>query len=170
MNNDRPGPDTDSGAARGTATPSTRPSATKGTLREVGDVIVAVWWRFFDWLAVVSWKKLALVSILGLILTAMVSSVGTVGHRVGGAPNFFLLLIVASIIIKVVAGGKRRAEQTANEPTQRAETEQLHAPWSKRAWKRCRPRSSRTSCSTRWRASTSSSRPTRHVRPGCSKA
>jgi sensor histidine kinase YesM len=84
-----------------------------------------MWWGFFDWLAVVSWKKLLLVSFLGLILVAMLSSVGTVGHRVGGAPNLFFLLIVASFIIKVVAGGKRRADLTASEATQRAETEQL---------------------------------------------
>jgi sensor histidine kinase YesM len=97
----------------------------KGTLRDVGDGIVVVWWRFFDWLAVVSWKKLLLVSFLGLILAAMLSSIGTTGHRVGNAPNLFFLLIVASFIIKVVAGGKRRADLTASEATQRAETEQL---------------------------------------------
>ena len=84
-----------------------------------------VWWRFFDWLAVVSWKKLLLVSVLGLILTAMLSSVGSSGHRVSEAPKWFFLLIVASVIIKVVAGGKRRAEVTANEATKQAETEQL---------------------------------------------
>jgi len=84
-----------------------------------------VWWRFFDWLAVVSWKKLLLVSVLGLILTAMLSSVGSSGHRVSEAPKWFFLLIVTSVIIKVVAGGKRRAEVTANEATKQAETEQL---------------------------------------------
>jgi len=94
-------------------------------LREVWDGIVVVWWRFFDWLAVVSWKKLLLVSVLGLILTAMLSSVGSSGHRVSEAPKWFFLLIVASVIIKVVAGGKRRAEVTANEATKQAETEQL---------------------------------------------
>ena len=36
-----------------------------------------------------------------------------------------MLIILASFIIKVVAGGKRRAELTASEATQRAETEQL---------------------------------------------
>jgi len=125
MSTDRPGPDAGNAAERGTSKPSTQPSATKGTLREVGNAIVVVWWRFFDWLAVVSWKKLLLVSLLGLILAAMLSSVGTVGHRVGSGPNFFLLLIVASFIIKVVAGGKRRAELTASQATKRAETEQL---------------------------------------------
>jgi signal transduction histidine kinase len=109
----------------GNSSPGIARSANQGTLREIWDGIVVVWWRFFDWLAVVSWKKLLLVSILGLILAAMLSSVGSVGHRVGEAPNWFFLLIVASFIIKVVAGGKRRAEVTANEATKQAETEQL---------------------------------------------
>jgi len=114
MSTDQPGPETDSGAARGTSTPSAQPSAAKGTLREVGNAIVVVWWRFFDWLAVVSWKKLLLVSLLGLILAAILKH-----------PHPVLVLIIASVVIKVVAGGKRRAELTADEATKRAETEQL---------------------------------------------
>ena len=121
MNTDRPNPGGGSTAARG----GPPRSASQGTLREVWDGIVVVWWRFFDWLAVVSWKKLLLVSLLGLILTAMLSSVGSSGHRVSEAPKWFFLLIVTSVIIKVVAGGKRRAEVTANEATKQAETEQL---------------------------------------------
>jgi LytS/YehU family sensor histidine kinase len=62
----------------------------------------------------VSWKTLLLVSFLALILAAILKH-----------PNPVLMLIVASVIIKVVAGGKRRAELTANEATQRAETELL---------------------------------------------
>ena len=83
-------------------------------LREIRKGIVVMWWGFFDWVAVVSWKALLLVSFLGLI--------------VGGIfklPTLAFLLIVASIIVKVVAGGKRRAELTASQATQRAETEQL---------------------------------------------
>jgi sensor histidine kinase YesM len=125
MNTDQRSPGAGSTAARGNSRQGPPPSASRGTLREVWDGIVVVWWRFFDWLAVVSWKKLLLVSLLGLILTAMLSSVGSVSHRVGNAPNWFFLLIVASFIIKVVAGGKRRAEVTANEATKQAETEQL---------------------------------------------
>jgi len=121
VNTDRANPGGGSTGARG----GPPRSASQGTLREVWDGIVVVWWRFFDWLAVVSWKKLLLVSVLGLILTAMLSSVGSSGHRVSEAPKWFFLLIVASVIIKVVAGGKRRAEVTANEATKQAETEQL---------------------------------------------
>jgi sensor histidine kinase YesM len=92
---------------------------------EIRRAIVVMWWAFFDWLAVVSWKKLLLVSLLGLILSAMLSSVGTTGHKVGVFPNIFFLFVIASFITKVVAGGKRRADLTATEATQRAESEQL---------------------------------------------
>jgi len=125
MNTDQRNPGTDNAAGTGTGGSASRPSGTRQTIREISDLIVVLWWRFFDWLAVVSWKKLLLVSFLGLILAAMLSSIGAVGHRVGAAPNFFFLLIVASFIIKVVAGGKRRADLTASEATKRAETEQL---------------------------------------------
>ena len=91
-----------------------QPSNTKQSLREVRDAIVVLWWRFFDWLAVVPWKTLLIVSLLGLMLA------GVLKH-----PDLFFLFIVVSVIIKVVAGGKRRAELTANEATKRAETEQL---------------------------------------------
>lgn len=83
-------------------------------MQQIGDGIVVMWWGFFDWLAVVSWKKLLLVSLLGLILASILRH-----------PIPFLILIVASLIIKVVAGGKRRADVTADEATRRAETEQL---------------------------------------------
>jgi len=114
LNTDQRSPGTDNAAERGKSSPSAQRFVSKGTLREIGDAIVVVWWRFFDWLAVVSWKKLLLVSMLGLILAAILKH-----------PNPALMLTVASLIIKVVAGGKRRAELTANEATKRAETEQL---------------------------------------------
>jgi signal transduction histidine kinase len=114
MNADQPIPGTDNTAERGKSGPALRPSGTRRTLREIRDGIVVMWWRFFDWLAVVSWKKLLLVSLLGLILG------GILKH-----PNPVFSLIVASFIIKAVAGGKRRAELIADEATKRAETEQL---------------------------------------------
>jgi sensor histidine kinase YesM len=103
---------TDAAGGRGTA--GARPSGTRQALHEIRNGIVVMWWGFFDWLAVVSWKTLLLVSFLALILAAILKH-----------PNPVLMLIVASVIIKVVAGGKRRAELTANEATQRAETELL---------------------------------------------
>jgi LytS/YehU family sensor histidine kinase len=84
-------------------------------LREIGKGIGVMWWAFFDWLAVVSWWALLLVSLLGLIL----------GGGIFKLPTLSFLIIISAFIIKVVAGGKRRAEVTASEATQRAETEQL---------------------------------------------
>jgi hypothetical protein len=114
MNDDKPGQGTDSGADGGKRPGASRPAETKQALRGVGSAIVVLWWRFFDWLAIVSWKTLALVSVLGLVLSGMLK-----WHQP------FLLVVVASFIIKVIAGGKRSAELTASEATKRAETEQL---------------------------------------------
>jgi signal transduction histidine kinase len=114
MNTDQDRPGTDDAAGRGKSAPASRPAGTRQTLREIRDDIVVMWWRFFDWLAVVSWKKLLLVSLLALILGGIFKQ-----------DNPVFALIVASFIIKAVAGGKRRAELTADEATQRAETEQL---------------------------------------------
>ena len=114
MNTDQRSPGTDSAAERGKSGPVPRPPGTRQSLREIRKGIVVMWWAFFDWVAVVSWKTLLLVSFLGLILAGILDR-----------PTPFVLLIVASIIIKVVAGGKRRAELNADEATKRAETEQL---------------------------------------------
>jgi signal transduction histidine kinase len=91
-----------------------RPTTTRQALREIRVGIVAMWWGFFDWLAIVSWKMLLLVSLLSLILGGMFRH-----------PTPVFALIIASFIIKVVAGGKRKAEVTATEANRRADTEQL---------------------------------------------
>ncbi len=98
------------------ATPVARTgtSASGQPLRDIRRGIAATWWGFFDWLAVVSWKKLLLVSFLALLLG------GILKH-----PMPVFIGVFASMIIKAVAGGKRRAEITASEATRRAETEQL---------------------------------------------
>jgi signal transduction histidine kinase len=114
MTTDERSPSIDNAAKRGSS-PAPQPMGFRQSLREIRKGIVAMWWAFFDWLAVVSWKALLLISFLGLILVG-----GILKHP---TPVFFFIL--ASIIIKVVAGGKRRAERAATEATQRAETEQL---------------------------------------------
>jgi sensor histidine kinase YesM len=114
MNTDQRSSGTDNAAERGRSDPASRPMGIRQALREIRKGIVVMWWGFFDWVAVVSWKALLLVSFLGLILAAIFK-----------LPTLAFLLIIASFIIKVVAGGKRRAELTANEATKRAETEQL---------------------------------------------
>jgi sensor histidine kinase YesM len=114
MNTDQRNAGTDDDAEGGKSGPASRPMGIRQALREIRKGIVVMWWGFFDWVAVVSWKALLLVSFLGLILAAIFK-----------LPTLAFLLIVASFIIKVVARGKRRAELTANEATKRAETEQL---------------------------------------------
>jgi signal transduction histidine kinase len=114
MNTDQRSPGTDNAAERGKSGPASRPMGIRQALREIRKGIVVMWWGFFDWVAVVSWKALLLVSFLGLILAGIFK-----------IPILAFVLIIASFIIKVVAGGKRRAELTANEATHRAETEQL---------------------------------------------
>ena len=115
MNTNQRSLGSDDAAERGKSDSSSRPMGIRQAFREIRKGIVVMWWGFFDWVAVVSWKALLLVSFLGLIL----------GGGIFKLPTFTFLLIVSAFIIKVVAGGKRRAERTANEATKRAETEQL---------------------------------------------
>jgi sensor histidine kinase YesM len=114
MTTDQRSPGADNAAERGKSGSASRPMGIGQALREIGKGIVVMWWSFFDWLAVISWKALLLVSFLSLVLAAILKR-----------PTLVIFLIVVSIIIKVVAGGKRRAERIANEATKRAETEQL---------------------------------------------
>jgi len=115
MNSDQPRPDAEP-AKPGVQAAGVQPRNAMQTFRDVGRLIAGLWWRFFDWLAVVSWKTLLVVYALALLLAAILGL-----HR----PHIVLLFIVVSAIIKIVAGGKRRAELTAQQATQRAETEQL---------------------------------------------
>jgi len=114
MNTYQRNPGTDGTAAHGKSDAASRPMGIRQAFREIRRGIVVMWWGFFDWVAVVSWKALLLVSFLSLIIGGIFK-----------LPTLTFLLIVASFIIKVVAGGKRRAELTASQATQRAETEQL---------------------------------------------
>ena len=98
----------------GTSRPAPTPIGIRQAFRAIRAGVTVAWWGFFDWVAVVSWKALLVVSLLGL-------SIGGVLN----VPTFAFLLIVAAFIVKVVAGGKRRAELTASEATRRAEAEQL---------------------------------------------
>jgi len=101
-------------ASRAAPQPALQPPGTKQTLRDFWRVLVELWWRFFDWLAIVSWKTLFVVYALGLI-----------GAGILQRPVTFLLFIIVSAIVKVAAGGKRRADLAARQATQRADTEQL---------------------------------------------
>src|SRR6266536_2139548 len=114
MTTDQSSPDTGNAAERGKRGPGSPPMGIRQALRAIRKGIVVMWWGFFDWVAVVQWKALLLVSFLGLILGGLFK-----------LPTLAFLLIISAFIIKVVAGGKRRADLTADEATKRAETEQL---------------------------------------------
>ena len=114
MTSDKPGPGADGSAKPDSQQPTAQPPNTRQTLRALWHVLVELWWRFFDWLAVVSWKTLLIVYFLCLLLAAMLNR-----------PHLFFLFLVISAIIKIVAGGKRRAELTAHQATERAENEHL---------------------------------------------
>lgn len=72
------------------------------------------WWRFFDWLAVISWSYLVFVSLLAMIIGGIL-----------GLGSLLPLLVFGSIMIKSLAGGKRRAEIAANDASTRADVEAL---------------------------------------------
>src|SRR5215467_6412110 len=114
MNADQTTPGAGTSTKGGEPQPTMQPPNTRQTLRNLWRVIVELWWRFFDWLAVVSWKTLLIVYFLSLLLAAILNR-----------PTTFFLFVVISAIIKVVAGGKRRAELTARQETRRADSEQL---------------------------------------------
>lgn len=83
-------------------------------IREIGDTARSLWWQFFDWLALVEWRKLVVIDILVLIVLGM-----TKAGEVGG---WFVFL---SFCLKILAGGKRRAEVEARQATEQADTETL---------------------------------------------
>jgi sensor histidine kinase YesM len=115
MNTGQGSPGNDDSAEQRRSAPASRPMGLRQAFREIRKGVVVMWWSFFDWLAVISWKALLLVAFLALIL------VGGVFHH----PTPVVFIILVSLIIKVVARGKRRAELTASEATRRAESEQL---------------------------------------------
>ncbi len=101
--------------AANTSNPAPGSMGIRQAFREIRRGIVVMWWAFFDWVAVVQWKALVLVSFLGMII----------GGGIFKLPTLTFLIVVSSFIIKIVAGGKRSADLTASEATKRAETEQL---------------------------------------------
>ena len=80
----------------------------------VAETVSVLWWKFFDWAAVVSWLSLALTSVIALIFSGFL-----------GIGPFMVMMILAAIMIKAVAGGKRKAELMANAAVTRAEVESL---------------------------------------------
>lgn len=81
---------------------------------DVSETAKVFWWRFFDWLAVISWSYLVFVSILAMIIGGIL-----------GLGALIPFLAFGSIMIKSLAGGKRRAELAASDAATRADVEAL---------------------------------------------
>ncbi len=84
-------------------------------VRELGDTASALWWRFFDWLAQVAWRKLAVIWILFILLGATPLVM----------PEQAFSFVVISFGLKVLAGGKRKAEIEARQASTHAGEESL---------------------------------------------
>lgn len=74
----------------------------------------ALWWSFFDWLAMVEWRQL-------YVTWFLVLAFGIFLH-LGEAAVWFVLI---SFGVKVLAGGKRRAELMAKEASVKADVATL---------------------------------------------
>lgn len=72
------------------------------------------WWKFFDWVAVVTWPKMLMLSFLAFLVFGMLN-----------LPSLFFVAIIATNVMKILAGGKRRAESIANAAIERANVETL---------------------------------------------
>jgi LytS/YehU family sensor histidine kinase len=71
-------------------------------VREAGEVATATWWRFFDWVAVVEWRRLIIIWLFALFACGMLNT-----------PEPAVWFIFISAAVKVLAGGKRKAELDA---------------------------------------------------------
>ena len=73
-----------------------------------------LWWRFFDWLAMVDWRQLYITWFLMFALGILMN--------LQEAAIWFIML---SFGVKVLAGGKRKAELVAKEMTAQADVASL---------------------------------------------
>jgi hypothetical protein len=78
-------------------------------VREAVNEASALWWRFFDWLALVEWRQLYVTWFLVFVFGIMLNLT---------EPAVWFILI--SFGVKVLAGGKRRAELKAQEASEKA--------------------------------------------------
>ncbi|TFW13736.1 sensor histidine kinase [Massilia arenosa] len=83
-------------------------------MREVMKEATVLWWRFFDWVAVVEWRRLYLVWFIAVVGTGLLNNA-----EVG----VWFMFISGSI--KALAGGKRKAELAAMKATEKADVANL---------------------------------------------
>jgi sensor histidine kinase YesM len=83
-------------------------------LHETGTIAIALWWRFFDWVALVEWRQLIMTYLFVLV-----------GFGILGAPEPALWFIFISLAVKVLAGAKRKAELEATDAVAKADVATL---------------------------------------------
>lgn len=82
--------------------------------REAFNEATKLWWRFFDWLAVIEWRQLYLTWFLVFVGAGMINM-----------PKIGVWFLLISFGVKVLAGGKRKAELMAKEATVKADVATL---------------------------------------------
>src|SRR5476649_944294 len=111
-----------------------------GLVREVGDTASALWWRFFDWLAQVPWRKLFVIWFLLVLVSATPFGM----HKQAVA------FIVMSFGLRCwPAASARRKSRRAKHP-RKPGRKAWNGAWRRHSWRPCRRRSSRTFYSTHW--------------------
>ena len=83
-------------------------------LRELGVTARQNWWLFVDWLAVIEWKKLAILWVLVMIGFGLLNT---------PEPGVWFMLISGGV--KVMGGGKRKAELEAQAADRKADVANL---------------------------------------------
>ncbi len=83
-------------------------------LREALSEATVLWWRFFDWLAVVEWRQLFITWFIVMMLAAILN-----------VPEPATWFIFLSFGVKTLAGGKRKAELMAKAATKQADVAEL---------------------------------------------
>jgi LytS/YehU family sensor histidine kinase len=84
------------------------------TLREIGEILRMLWWKFFDWIALLSWPHMAIFVLLCFMAIGILN-----------LPEGMVFFVFATIGMKILAGGKRKAELAAGAANERANTEAL---------------------------------------------
>jgi LytS/YehU family sensor histidine kinase len=83
-------------------------------LRDAFKEASKLWWRFFDWVAVVEWRQLMLTWLFVIVFFGLLHT---------EQPAVWYIFI--SLAVKVLAGGKRKAELMAKEATVKADVANL---------------------------------------------
>lgn len=83
-------------------------------LRSLQATLSTLWWKFFDLVAVLAWRKMLLLCGLAFFVAIIFRF-----------PTVVFLAIIATIAMKILAGGKRRADILKGEAIKRADIEAL---------------------------------------------